>query len=575
MDTGILPPELKAIEQLFTADVRYAVPKYQRSFAWGPDEIEELWEDILAAVSRGGDYFLGTIVLHKKSDSPQEIIDGQQRLACLSMVFSAIRNVFMAAHDQRAEQLFIAFLGAKDFTRDAPVHPKLVLNQTNNETYLQHVVQSRNLGQIDDALKSRGLHESNRALLRAYRFFLSKVTTEAAGKGTNADDFLVPLIDCLRNKVKLITIPVTSEEDANLFFESLNARGKELAVSDLVKNRLYLEAGDQVERVQRLWEKMETELGRRPIPEFLRHFWIAKKIDAKGFNVREKQLYRMVAQDIRGKKTATVDLLNDLAMSAADYAKITDYSLWPDDNAYDDAFESTLEELRLFRVTQCNPILLNAIQCFQKPKDIAKAFRIVANFSFRYFVIGNQSPGNLERESNGIAASIRTRRIGSPGEVAESFRAISPDATFRADFALNVMPQKKAKLARYTLAKLTNQLSKQASSVGAELVANPDGRQVSLEHVLPQNPEKAWTQHFPQDQNPSDYIYRIGNLTLLTAKVNREAAAVSLESKQRLAFSQSQLAINNDIKRATKWTHIEIEERQEKLAKVAVEVWKI
>ena len=158
---------------------------------------------------------------------------------------------------------------------------------------------------------------------------------------------------------------MTSEEDANLFFESLNARGKELAVSDLVKNRLYSEAGDQVTRAQQLWEQMETHLARRPIPEYLRHFWIAKKIDAKGFNVREKQLYRLIAQDVKGKRTLTLKLLTDLSSSAEDYARINDYNLWPDDDAYDANFEDALNALRLFRVTQCNPILLNAIQHYQ------------------------------------------------------------------------------------------------------------------------------------------------------------------------------------------------------------------
>jgi uncharacterized protein with ParB-like and HNH nuclease domain len=81
MDSGILPPELKSIEQLFTGDARYTVPRYQRSFAWGADEVEELWEDFLNAATRGGDYFLGTIVLHRKGSGPQDIIDGQQRLA--------------------------------------------------------------------------------------------------------------------------------------------------------------------------------------------------------------------------------------------------------------------------------------------------------------------------------------------------------------------------------------------------------------------------------------------------------------------------------------------------------------
>src|SRR4051812_43006417 len=114
METGILPPELKTIEQLFTGDARYLVPPYQRSFAWGNDEVEELWDDVTSTVKRASEYFLGTIVLQKTGVNEFEIIDGQQRLACMTMMFSAIRNVFLAARDDRAEQVRVNFLGAKD-----------------------------------------------------------------------------------------------------------------------------------------------------------------------------------------------------------------------------------------------------------------------------------------------------------------------------------------------------------------------------------------------------------------------------------------------------------------------------
>ena len=575
METGILAPELKSIEQLFTADARYVVPKYQRSFAWGADEIEELWEDLLSAMNRGSDYFIGTIVLHKRGNGPQEIIDGQQRLACISMIFSAIRNVFLASRDSRAEQLFIGFLGAKDYTRDASVNPKLVLNHINNEVYVGHIISSHDLEVVEKALKVKGTHASNKLLLQAYKYFLSKVTSETANKGTQSDEFIVPLIDCLRTYVKLITIPVTSEEDANLFFESLNARGKELAISDLVKNRLYSEAGEQVSRAQQLWEQMEAELARRPIPEYLRHFWIAKKVEAEGLIVREKQLYRMIAQDVKGKKTPTIKLLADLASSARDYARISDYSLWPDDEVYDIALEQTLNELRLFRVTQCNPILLNAIQCFKAPKDVGKTFRIVADFSFRYFIIGNQSPGNLERVSNSIALRIRTGEYSNPKDVADAFRAINPDANFRSDFSLAIMPKARAKLARHTLAKITNFMSKQASRSGAEQVVNPDTRQITLEHILPQNPGHPWRTGFSKGVDPADYVYRIGNLTLLTAKVNHDAADTSFSQKQHLALKDSTLSINRHFRNLDQWGEKDIEHRQAEMAKVALEAWKL
>lgn len=572
--TGILPPDLKSVSQLFASDARYSVPKYQRSFAWGPDEVEEFWEDLVSAVQRGGDYFLGTIVLHKRHDGPQEIIDGQQRLTCVSMVFSAIRNVFLTAQDERGINLFTDFLGAKGYRRNAPVTPKMALNGTNNGTYVRFIINSKNLDEVDAALKDKALTDSNRAMLKAYRFFLDKITQETAKRGTNSDTFLVPLIDCLAKSVKLITIPVASEDDANLFFESLNARGKELAVSDLVKNRLYFEAAGQVDRAQELWNDMEADLGRRPIPEYLRHYWIAKQIDTpRGFNVREKQLYRMVSNSVKGQHQQAIALLDNLASSASDYARITDYDLWPDDPAYDASFEASLDALKLFRVSQCNPILLNAMQRFRSPKDVARIFRTVAHFSFRYFIIGNQSPGNLERESNAIAVGVRTARLKSAKDVAEAFHAINPNLTFQADFELVTMGRNRGKVARYTLAALSNYLARRSNKSGAEQVVNPNSKQVTLEHILPQALPTSWTNAFREGTDPSDYVYRLGNLTLLTAKVNRDAADGSFMEKRRQALDKSALAINTNISRHSRWTDAEIHERQRDMAKLALEVW--
>ncbi len=64
MPSGILPPELKAIEGLLSGDKTFTVPKYQRNFSWTKDEVRELWEDTCTAAEGGKqDYFLGTIVV--------------------------------------------------------------------------------------------------------------------------------------------------------------------------------------------------------------------------------------------------------------------------------------------------------------------------------------------------------------------------------------------------------------------------------------------------------------------------------------------------------------------------------
>ncbi|MBN1459389.1 MAG: DUF262 domain-containing protein [Armatimonadetes bacterium] len=567
---GILAPELKSIELLFTGDTTYHVPRYQRSFAWGRDEVEELWDDLVQSSKRAGEYFLGTIVLHRKAVSTVEIIDGQQRLSCIAMLFSAIRNFFLPTNDSRAQQIFHSFLGAKSFARDSPIKPKLVLNRVNNAAFLSYVIECASRERTAAALKAGNLEASNTLLLEAYGFFLEHV----GSLGSADSELLVPLIECLRSRVKLITIPVGSEEDANLFFESLNARGKELAVSDLVKNRLYFEVKTGVDRAEGFWDKMEADLGRRPIPEFLRHYWIARKVDSKNYNVREKQLYKLVTQDTRGVRTRAMRLLEEISECAQDYARIFDYSLWPDDSAYDDTFEQALEDLKLFRVTQCHPVLLNANQAFTSARDVARVYKAVANFSFRYFIIGNQSPGNLERVSGNIALDLRKGTYSSPKDVSNAFREVNPDRVFRENFRLAQIARSRSKIARYILCRISNHLAAKVNA-GPEMVVNPDPRKVNLEHVLPQSLPTAWLSDFDTKVEASEYVYRIGNLTLLTSRLNREVGDRSFADKRRLGLLKSALPINEGFRGLRKWGNQQIEARQDALAKLALQVWRI
>jgi hypothetical protein len=315
---------------------------------------------------------------------------------------------------------------------------------------------------------------------------------------------------------------------------------------------------------------MEVDLGRRPIPEFLRHFWIARRAVQTELKVREKALYRIIVSQAKGQAKA-IALLNEIGSSAKDYAKIQDYSLWPDDPSYDKTFEQTIEDLKLFRVSQCYPVLLNAIVVFKTPQEIVETFRIVANFSFRYNIIGGGTSGDLESVFGEIAFGIRSGTHSSAGHVADALRAINSDSKFRTAFELAVIAKTKAKLARYVLSKLNDAMG------GPELehIANQDPKIVNLEHVLPQKPTANWKADFSLQVAAEDYVYRIGNLTLLTAKVNNSVANKSFPVKQGLAFKKSKLKINDSLKRVKKWGDKEIETRQKQMAKTALQVWNL
>ena len=202
-------------------------------------------------------------------------------------------------------------------------------------------------------------------------------------------------------------------------------------------------------------------------------------------------------------------------------------------------------------------------------------FRIVANFSLRYFIIGNQSPGNLERESARIAYGIRIGQFTSASQVADAFRAINPDRSFQTDFALATLTRARARIARHILANINTHMSKKEKKSGVELVANPDAKKVNLEHILPQSIGSTWETSFSRDVDPKDYVYRIGNLTLLNSRINSEAANKSFIDKKKIAFNDSSLVLNDFVKRQSKWGDQEIDSRQDTFAGLALEIWKL
>ncbi|ELY6246412.1 DUF262 domain-containing protein, partial [Cronobacter universalis] len=86
-------PESKSLEKILSGlETRYCVPDYQRDYSWSPSEVETLWLDIITSYKQGSEYFMGTIVLKKDDESSDafDIVDGQQRLATFSILFSVI-----------------------------------------------------------------------------------------------------------------------------------------------------------------------------------------------------------------------------------------------------------------------------------------------------------------------------------------------------------------------------------------------------------------------------------------------------------------------------------------------------
>jgi uncharacterized protein with ParB-like and HNH nuclease domain len=115
-----------SVGEFFRKPLSYRVPVYQRDFAWTSEQIDTIWDDLTNALSeKRNEYFLGAIVIsYGYDDNRREIIDGQQRLISLSMIFAAIaRQWEKIGHTKRYDGVFRDYLGAED-RRTEQLNPK-------------------------------------------------------------------------------------------------------------------------------------------------------------------------------------------------------------------------------------------------------------------------------------------------------------------------------------------------------------------------------------------------------------------------------------------------------------------
>ena len=183
---------------------------------------------------------MGALVVEGRSDREFAVIDGQQRIATLSLLALAVIGRLLALAEAgvdvqdnrlRAAALRARFIGEKD-PASLVEASKLTLNETDNAFYQDYLVQLRS------PLNARGLPKSNRLLWECFCYFRRQVEDWSTGQPDGAR--LARLLsETAGRQLMFIRIAVDDELNAYTVFETLNARGLELSATDLLKNYLF------------------------------------------------------------------------------------------------------------------------------------------------------------------------------------------------------------------------------------------------------------------------------------------------------------------------------------------------
>lgn len=176
------------------------------------------------------------------------------------------------------------------------------------------------------------------------------------------------------------------------------------------------------------------------------------------------------------------------------------------------------------------------------------------------------NPNELERIYNQVAIKISNGDIKSPRQVFDNLKSLYvPDKKFIQDFTYLTISTKgrKKKLARYIIWKLEFDADTSNKPI------DEDG--FSIEHILPESPSDIWRDNFSDDEI-KEMVYRIGNLTPLEPKLNRQISN-EVYAIKREAYEKSSYALTRNLS-AEDWTSDTIVNRQTRLSRRAAYIWK-
>lgn len=555
---GIQGTSNKTYRQLMGNGLRYEIPKFQRDYTWEAEHWDDLWQDIRALLANeDNEHYMGYLVLQTSNNKEFQIIDGQQRLTTMSLLILSTLKCLKDLVDsgieaennlKRKNSLLNSYIEYVD-----PVtlisNNKLKLNRNSDDYYKQHLV-------LLKELPLRNTNASEKHVRECFNWYYDRIKKEF-----NTGESLAAFIDNFVDKLFFTVIEVTDQLNAFKVFETLNARGVQLSSADLLKNYLFFVVDEtkphisEIEELENIWSKIVGKLGEQKFEDYLRYYW-----NSIHKSVGKKNLFKTIKGNIKSKDQV-FELIRNLNDTADLYLAIQN----PEDEFWKDKPEirKSLKELKLFQIRQINSLFLSALRNLEV-ENFKKLAKICSVISFRYNIIGGLNPNAQEDVYNTVALKILSNK---QFEVADFQTIYVSDLNFENDFSTKEFKNttRNHKIVKYILSKI--EVYQHRNEI------DPESDLFTIEHILPENADDTWGNFTFEEINRS--VYRIGNLTLLEKKLNREADQKAYVEKIVL-FAQSNSELTKTLPdNFNTWNEDKLAARQRELAKHAKAIWKI
>jgi len=548
----------------------YKIPRFQRPYSWDQTNLEEFWTDAVSDNQSG--YFIGNFVAYQDNDA-LGVVDGQQRITTITLLLCALR-------DMMQDEGFSDLATGIHYLIERPniQNEKFYVIQTETsypffQQYVQKFEKKKKptaVGPEEELLKSAYEFLGDRIRERIEKVKVAPILPPAKLKLKIREE-----LSKIRDSVlglKLIFTSLDNDDDAYVIFETLNTRGKDLTLSDLVKSHLsrLLKPGNKgVDLTKDNWleiaETFEESQADLNISTFIHHFWLSRYD-----YVTEKKLYKALRKQI--KKDNAQTFLDDLVTESAIYRQIQEptYKKWKKDDL---EIRDSLAGMNTFRIKQQLPMVLAVMRHHAdetlKQKSVKKMLSAIEDFHFAFTAIASQrSSGGISFMYASAAKNLHEANTAAKkAKILQNLRTklkskLPPYAEFEARFLelrYSSKFTKQKNLVRYILGNLCGY-----HTSGVSL----DFDRMTVEHIAPENPAQ------PSTLGP-EYIASIGNLLFIDQGLNEKLENKSFSEKKKI-LGQANVWMDDDLKNASVWGQSEIQARAKSLADVSFnKIWKL
>lgn len=552
--------EAKLLEYMEGAKKRFVIPVYQRNYDWKTENCKQLYDDLVKVVKHNrSSHFFGSIVssyIPNGRYTEYLIIDGQQRLTTVSLLLLAMYNLIKEgkAHpktETMAQEIFEDYLVDKHQPKETRIKLKPVKNDRSA---------------FEKLFDSDDENDRQSNLTYNYEYFYNRIQKEEIS--------IEELYDSLFT-LEIINIELTSDDDPQLIFESLNSTGLALSEGDKIRNFILmgLPANLQNDYYEKYWNRIEL-CTNYDVSLFVRDYLSIKQLAIPSMN----RIYATFKPYVEEKEIETEDLLKELLA----YAKR--YEILLQGKTEDKKLNACINRLNRLETTVTRPFFLEVLRLKEKGslsiEEVRNIFLYTENYLFRRSIC--DLPTNALNKIFLLLHREIIRYGGTDEDYVEKFKYALLSKTDKGRFPRDEEFEESLGTKQIYLMNIKNKayILERFENYGIDedkdIYRHLDEGTYSIEHIMPQNLTPAWVEALGKDDYQEiheTWLHRLANLTLTAYNSKYSNSSFADKRDMEKGFKQSGLRMNTWIAQQDKWTLDELEMRRDMLVSQAMMIW--